>query len=210
MIDVRHQISAVRRTLGDRTLEAGEARVLTISQIYDTDQDDLWEVVTDPDRIARWFLPVTGELKVGGHYQFEGNAGGTVTRCDKPDGFAATWEFGGLVSWVEVRLVPEGGGRTRFELEHVAHVEDDVWEQFGPGATGVGWEMGLLGLALYLSGPRDELDRDAVMAWVVSDEGRTLMRLSSEAWAEAAIQYGDDPAAAQARADRVYAAYTGG
>jgi hypothetical protein len=32
MIDVEKQISAVRRTVGGRTLEAGEARVVTISQ----------------------------------------------------------------------------------------------------------------------------------------------------------------------------------
>ena len=41
MIDVRQQISNVRRTLGRRTLEAGEARVSVISQVYDTGIDDL-------------------------------------------------------------------------------------------------------------------------------------------------------------------------
>ena len=59
MIDVKEQINAVRRTLGERTLEAGAAKVLTISQVYDTGIDDLWEVVTDPERISRWFLPVS-------------------------------------------------------------------------------------------------------------------------------------------------------
>src|SRR5690348_15960946 len=93
MIDVDTQISQVRRELGTRTLEAGEARVSTISQVYPTDIDDLWDVVTNAERIARWFMPVEGELKEGGHYQLIGNASGTITNCDKPRSYAATWEY---------------------------------------------------------------------------------------------------------------------
>src|SRR6478752_6119540 len=113
MTDVTDQISAVRRTLGTRTLDAGEARVSTISQAYDTDINDLWEACTTAERLPRWFLPVTGELKLGGHYQITGNAGGTIERCDPPNSFAATWEYGGEVSWIEVRLSAEGTDRTR-------------------------------------------------------------------------------------------------
>ncbi|MGW4943167.1 SRPBCC family protein [Actinoplanes sp. NPDC004185] len=210
MKDAKQQISAVRRQAGGRTLEAGEARVSTISQVYDTGQDDLWDAVTDPERITRWFLPVSGELREGGKYQFEGNAGGTISRCDKPHGFAATWEYNGDVSWIEVRLVPEGDGRTRFELEHVAHVADEFWEQFGPGAVGMGWDAGLLGLAMHLADPAAPRDQAAIEAWMVSDEGKLFYRLSSDSWAEAAVAGGTDPAVARERADRCYAAYTGG
>jgi uncharacterized protein YndB with AHSA1/START domain len=209
MIDVRQQISAVRRELGTRTLEAGQARVSTISQVYDTDQDDLWEVVTNPERIARWFLPIEGELKEGGHYQLRGNAGGTVTRCDRPRGYAATWEFGDMVSWIEVRLTPEGDGRTRFELEHVAHVDDALWDQYGPGATGLGWESAVLGLANHLTDPAWVApDQAEVMAWLVSDEGKALLRGSADGWAAAEVASGGDPATAQRHADTSYAAYT--
>jgi uncharacterized protein YndB with AHSA1/START domain len=210
MIDAKQQVSAVRRQAGGRTLEAGEARVSTISQVYDTGQDDLWDAVTDPERITRWFLPVSGELREGGKYQLEGNAGGTISRCDKPHGFAATWEYNGDVSWVEVRLVPESDGRTRFELEHVAHVADEFWEQFGPGAVGIGWDAGLLGLAMHLADPAAPRDQAAIEAWMVSDEGKLFYRLSSDSWAEAAVADGTDPAVARERADRCYAAYTGG
>jgi uncharacterized protein YndB with AHSA1/START domain len=210
MMDAKRQVSAVRRQAGGRTLEAGEARVSTISQVYDTGQDDLWDAVTDPERITRWFLPVSGELREGGKYQLEGNAGGTISRCDKPHGFAATWEYNGDVSWIEVRLVPEGDGRTRFELEHVAHVADEFWEQFGPGAVGIGWDAGLLGLAMHLADPAAPRDQAAIEAWMVSDEGKLFYRLSSDSWAEAAVADGTDPAVARERADRCYAAYTGG
>jgi uncharacterized protein YndB with AHSA1/START domain len=210
MTDVRQHITTVRRALGTRTLEAGEARVQTISQVYDTDLDDMWDVVTNPARIARWFLPVEGELKLGGHYQLKGNAGGTVTSCDPPNGYAATWEAGGMVSWIEVRLTPEGADRTRFELEHVAHVDDNMWEQFGSGATGLGWDSGFWGLAKHLSDPSAVPDNEDVAAWVASEEGRVMLRLSADGWAEAEIAAGGDPAAARRHADTSYAAYTGG
>jgi uncharacterized protein YndB with AHSA1/START domain len=208
MIDAQEQINAVRRTVGSRVLEAGEARVLTISQVYDTDIDDLWDVVTNPERIPRWFLPVSGELKEGGHYQFEGNAGGTITRCDRPRSYAATWEFGDTVSWIEVRLSPEADGRTRFELEHVAHIADEWVDQFGPGAVGIGWDGGLLGLANYLADPGAALDRAAAAAWQISDDGKRFMRRSSDAWAEADIAAGTDPERARRLAENTYAAYT--
>jgi uncharacterized protein YndB with AHSA1/START domain len=210
IIDAKEQVGAVRRTAGKRMLEAGEARVSTISQVYDTDLDDLWEAVTTAERIARWFLPISGELREGGKYQFEGNAGGTITRCDKPHSLSATWEFNGDVSWVEVRLTAEGDGRTRFELEHVAHVGDELWEQYGPAATGMGWDSGLLGLAMHLRDPAAPRDTEAVMAWLASDDGKLFLRRSSDAWAEVEIAGGTDPAAARERADRCYAAYTGG
>ncbi|MBG0562114.1 SRPBCC family protein [Actinoplanes aureus] len=208
MIDTKEQISDVRRTLGTRVLDAGEARVLTISQAYDTDLDDLWDVVTDAERIARWFLPVSGELREGGKYQLEGNAGGTITSCERPRAYDATWEFAGQVSWIEVRLIEEGPSRTRFELSHIMHV-DDHWTRFGPGATGVGWDSGLLGLAMHLSAPDAPRDNDAITAWTASEDGTTFMRLSSERWAEADIAAGEDPAVARARAAATFAAYTG-
>ncbi|MFC7657068.1 hypothetical protein ACFQV8_12370 [Pseudonocardia benzenivorans] len=49
--DVRHEVSAVRRAIGSRTLEAGEARVLTISRVYPTTPADLWDACTDIERI---------------------------------------------------------------------------------------------------------------------------------------------------------------
>jgi uncharacterized protein YndB with AHSA1/START domain len=208
MIDAKQHISEVRRTLGDRVVEAGEARVLTISQVYDTDIDDLWDVVTSAERIPRWFLPISGDLKEGGHYQFEGNAGGTITRCDRPRSYAATWEMHGMTSWVEVTLTPEGDG-TRFQLDHIAQVGDDMWDQYGPGAAGVGWDSGLWGLANHLDDPDTAMNPENAAAWLASDDGKQFLRMAGDAWAEADIAYGTAPQDARARADTTYAAYTG-
>ncbi|GIF37008.1 SRPBCC family protein [Actinoplanes xinjiangensis] len=209
MIEVKEQISNVRRSIGTRVLEAGEARVMTISQAYDTDQDDLWDVVTNPERIPRWFLPVSGELREGGKYQFEGNAGGTITTCERPHRVAATWEMNGGMSWVEVRLTPEGDGRTRFELEHVAHVDDEHWEQYGPGAVGLGWEGAFWGLANHLATPEATITPEAAMEWSMSPDGITFLRLSADAWTEADIAFGTDPEQARRQAANTLKAYTG-
>lgn len=207
-IDVDEQVSAVRRQLGSRVLEAGEARVSTIARRYPTTVEDLWEACTDPERIARWFMPVSGELALGGRFQLEGNAGGTIERCDPPASFAATWEFAGQLSWIELRLTAEGAEETLLTLEHVAHV-DDHWREYGPAATGVGWELGLLGLALHLAsgGSFDPADG---AAWAASAEGRRMMALSAAAWGEAAIAAGEEPGEARAAAERTRAFYTGG
>lgn len=208
MTDVRQQISAVQRSVGARVLAAGMTRVSTISQVYDTDIDDLWDAVTRAERIPRWFLPISGDLRLGGRYQLEGNAGGTVERCDQPTGFAATWEYGGDVSWIEVRLTPTGDRRTRFALEHVAHIDDERWAEFGPGATGVGWDMGLLGLAGHLAANDAAVRPEEAMAWIGSADGRLFATLSSDAWRAASVAAGTEPDAARAAADRTTAAYT--
>jgi uncharacterized protein YndB with AHSA1/START domain len=208
MTDVRHEINAARRQVGTRMLEAGEARVVTISRAYDAGVDEVWDACTNPQRIPRWFLPVSGELREGGRFQLEGNASGTIERCDPPKEFSATWEFGGAVSWIEVRLAARPEGGTLLRLDHIARA-DEHWEQFGPGAVGIGWDMGLLGLARHLShGPAWE-GPDAA-AWMASGEGLEFMRLSNEGWRDADIESGTDKAVASAAADRTLAAYTGG
>jgi uncharacterized protein YndB with AHSA1/START domain len=208
MIDVDHQINSVDRTVGRRTLAAGEARTVTVSRVYDTPPDDLWDACTNPERISRWFLPISGDLEPGGRYAFEGNASGTIERCEAPHSVDATWEYGGQVSWIELRLTPEPAGGTRFTLEHIAHVEDELWAQFGPGAVGVGWDGGVLGLTLHITSGGELPDREAVEAWQTSEEGRAFFALASERWTEASIAAGTDPEAARAAGARTTEFYT--
>jgi uncharacterized protein YndB with AHSA1/START domain len=208
MNDIVHQINAVSREVGGRTLGAGEARTTTIARTYDTSVEELWDAVTSPERIPRWFLPVSGDLRLGGRYQLEGNAGGTIERCNPPNGFTATWEYGGEVSWIEVRLRPEPGAGARLELEHIAPLSDERWTEFGPGATGVGWDLAFLGLGWHLeSGWSVGAGEGA--AWMASPQGREYTSLSSARWCDASIAAGTDAGAARAAAARTTAAYTG-
>ncbi len=102
--DTIAQAAMAVREVEDVTHEGQAARAVVASRDYPTDIDDLWEAITEKDRIPRWFAPVEGDLSLGGKYQIKGNAGGTVTACDPPRSFALTWEFGGGRSWVEVEL----------------------------------------------------------------------------------------------------------
>ena len=207
-VDVKQEITSNARKVGTRTIDAGEANTVVISRVYDTTVEDLWDACTNPERIPRWFLPITGELKLGGKYQLEGNAGGTVERCDPPHGFDATWEFAGGMSWIELRLSEVEGG-ARFELTHITGVEDDHWRQFGPGAVGLGWEAGLMALGLHLA-TGEAQDPQAGMAWMASEQGKEFFRLAADLWCEAHIAAGEDAGTARGMAERTVAAYTGG
>ena len=77
------------------------------------------------------------------------------------------------------------------ELEHTAVVPDDRWAEYGPGAVGVGWDHGLLGLSLHLGGG----SVGDPMAWQLSHEGREFATQSSLAWGVANEAAGADPAA---------------
>ena len=197
MIDIVREIEATRRSTGDRDTRAGRGKAVVLERDYDASIEDVWDAVTSPDRISRWFLPISGDYRVGGRYQLEGNAGGEIVACERPSRFKVTWFYGEPetpedVSEVEVRLSPIAGDRTRLELEHVADVPADRWSEYGPGAVGVGWEGAVLGLALHLAGGSIEDPN----AWSVSDEGREFFTRSSEAWGEANLAAGADPEAA--------------
>jgi hypothetical protein len=84
---------------------------------------------------------------------------------------------------------------------------DPHWEQFGPGAVGVGWDLSLLGLGLHLESGAT-MDPVEVEAWSVSEAGKNFLGGASDGWCEAAIEDGADPAAARAAADQVTAFFT--
>jgi uncharacterized protein YndB with AHSA1/START domain len=207
-IDVARQIGAVSREVGIREHLGRPARVVAASRTYDGEIEDVWDALTNPERIPRWFLPISGDLRVGGRYQLEGNAGGEITQCEPPHDLAVTWEYGGSVSWLTVRLAAQPDGCTRLELEHVAHVDDEFWDRFGPGATGVGWDLALMGLGRHLA-TGATVDRQAAAAWSMSVEGKEFVRRSSDDWCRASIAAGTDAAAAAAAAGRTTAFYSG-
>lgn len=216
MVNVQAQVEAVSRGLRTEEADGHEVRIQSLAQEYPSDIADVWEAVTTADRIARWFMPVEGDLTLGGRYQLTGNAGGEVLACDPPaDGvasFRVTWEFAGGRSWVTVRLAAVGGDRTRFELEHIARVAEvpaEMWDQFGPGALGVGWDGGLIGLALHLGTQDGAISPNEAEAWAVSEEGKAFYRAAADAWADAHVAAGADQTTAAKAADSTYGFYTG-
>jgi uncharacterized protein YndB with AHSA1/START domain len=210
-MDLGRVIGAVSRVVGDREYEGKPAKVIVAKRTYETSPDDLWDALTNAERIPRWFLPISGDLKLGGTYQLKGNAGGTITQCEPPKTLAVTWEYGGQTSWVTVRLTRRAAERTELELEHLAHVPGEFWDQFGPGAVGVGWDLALMGLGEHLGNPAAAaVTPETAAAWTASEEGREFARKSSVDWGRAAIAAGMSEAAAQGAVERTTAFYTGG
>lgn len=196
----------VAREVRTGSRDGAVTKVAVARRTYRTHQADLWDALTDPARLPRWFLPVSGDLAVGGRYQLEGNAGGVVERCDEPRSFALTWEFGGMVSWLQVHLSPAGDGTT-LELTHEAPVDPDFWEQFGPGAVGVGWDLALMGLGMHLDSG-EAVDPQAALAFPTTSEGRAFVERAAAGWADAAAADGDQPGPAHEAAARTVAFYT--
>jgi uncharacterized protein YndB with AHSA1/START domain len=207
--DVPDEIGRIQREVRDGRLPAGAAKSVLVRRTYPAPVEDVWDAITDPERISRWFLPVTGDLRLGGKYQLEGNAGGEILRCEPPRLLKVSWIYGDAEpgsSEVEVRLSAAGGGATVFELEHAATV-DPRWGQFGPGAVGIGWDLGLLGLGLHLAGA--SLSTEDRQAWPATEEGKQYMTLSGRAWGAAHRASGASQAEADTAAENTIQAYTG-
>jgi uncharacterized protein YndB with AHSA1/START domain len=205
-IDLASVLGAVTRTVRNFEKDGKPATAVTLTRLYDTDVEDLWDGLTNAKRIPRWFLPIEGELKLGGKYQLKGNAGGTITACTPPRHFAATWEFGGGVSWIDVKVTGESS-KARMTLEHTAIIEEH-WNQFGPGAVGIGWDLALMGLAQHLA-TGVSADHEAAEAWMRSPNGKAFMSESGEFWCAAHVASGVDPASAKERSDRTIAFFRG-
>lgn len=199
------------RRVENREYLGKPALVSILVRSYDTTVEDLWDAITTPERLTRWFLPIEGDLRRGGRYQLKGNAGGTITRCDRPNALDVTWEFMGGTSWVNVRLTPDGR-KARLTLEHIAHkdgIGEEHLKKFGPGAVGIGWDLGFYGLERHLAAPEVAVDHAEAEAWTLSDEGKAFTRGSGEAWAAAHAASGEDAEEARAKAERTIAFYQG-
>jgi uncharacterized protein YndB with AHSA1/START domain len=205
-IDIAVVLGLVVRAVHSFKKDGKPAASVTLTRLYDTDAEDLWDALTNPARIPRWFLPVEGNLTVGGKYQLKGNASGTITACTPPHKFAATWEFGGNVTWIEVDVAAEIG-KARLTLKHTAILEDH-WQQFGPGAVGIGWDLALMGLREHLA-TGASADHAAFETWAGSANGKEFISRSGEFWRAADVAGGADAPSAQERSDRTIAFFRG-
>jgi uncharacterized protein YndB with AHSA1/START domain len=196
----------VTREVRSGTREGKPTRIAMARRTYAAELTDVWDALTNTERLPRWFLPVSGDLEVGGRFQLEGNAGGVIESCQEPESLSVTWEYGGQVSWLQIQLSKAEGG-TVLELAHEAHVDPEMWTQFGPGAVGVGWDLALLGLGWHLTSGA-ALDPAEALAWPISPDGVEFVRLASDSWAQAAIDDGDLPEEARPAAERTAAFYS--
>ncbi|TDD28484.1 SRPBCC family protein [Kribbella turkmenica] len=201
-MDILEHINAVRREVS----RTGETATVVMRRTYRAEPEELWDALTNPERMRRWFWPVSGDFTVGGTYQLENNAGGEILECEPPKRFKVS--FGGPTSLLELRLQPGADASTELELEHT------MSEPPAPGGSGAlwvgpGWDGGLLGLALYVDGelPEDtnpvemaespevlRFNEQAVRAWIetVRASGTTTEEDLAEAAKVSMAQFAPD------------------
>jgi uncharacterized protein YndB with AHSA1/START domain len=203
MIDLIAEFERMRRRVGSDTAPGGPVHVVELRRTYDAPAGDVWDACTDPERIARWFLPVSGDLRPGGRFQLEGNAGGEILECAPPSRLAVSWQFVGDSSLVTLALTPTESGATELLLRHAVG-DNDHWATYGPGAVGVGWELALVGLAEHLRTGGGVDDPEAL---TTSPEGRAFIRRSAAGWGAAHGAAGVPAAVAGEAAARTSEAY---
>jgi uncharacterized protein YndB with AHSA1/START domain len=140
--------------LRKRTIPAGEARVAVMTRTYATTIDDLWDACTNPERLKRWYVPVTGDFRVGGTIEQANMGSGTILECNAPSLLRVA--IGGGVDEIEVRLAPgPEAGTTTLELQHAttldAHnIGGEMYDAIF--CMGGGYYPRLLALDLHLRG----------------------------------------------------------
>jgi uncharacterized protein YndB with AHSA1/START domain len=113
--------------LRHRTIAAGEARVAVFTRTYPTSIEDLWDACTNPDRLQRWYVPVTGDLRLGGSFEQVNMGSGTIIGCEPPR--LLKLSLGGGVDEIELRLLPAANDAdadadaTILELQHATTLD---------------------------------------------------------------------------------------
>lgn len=204
--------SAFEKALGatERSVETVDRdgvamRRVRLKRSFKTDPPDLWDALTNQERLPRWFLPVSGDLHEGGRYQLKGNAGGEILVCDPPSQLSLSWEFGESTSWVDVFVTLNANNDALLILDHTVPA-DGHWDQYGPGATGVGWDLGLNALRAHLGMAHERFGDNA---WMETDEYKAFARECSAAWGEADLEGGEAAASARKKAQETAKAYAG-
>ena len=136
--------------------DTGEIVAVTLERRYPTEVADVWQAISDPERLRRW-CPVTGDLREGRNFQLEGNASGDILTCEPPRHLLVT--FGAESSLVDVLLAADGD-QTLLRLTHSVPIEL-AGSTAGALYVGPGWDGALLGLGLYMTG---EVTGDPVAA----------------------------------------------
>jgi uncharacterized protein YndB with AHSA1/START domain len=141
---------------------AGDTRTARFERTLRHPPTDVWEALTSPESLHRWFMTAALEPRAGGTATFDPGDGpttGAVTTWDPPRALAYTWPFpaggGAHVSWTLEPL--DGGTATRLVLVHTAVPAD--WAV----GYGSGWHAYLDRLEAQLDGnePPDWTERAA-------------------------------------------------
>jgi hypothetical protein len=131
--------------------------VVRIEERFNAEIDEVWSALTEPERLARWYGEIEGELRVGGAYRARLHASGwegsgRVEDCEPPRRFVVVSRGLNEANEVstEVRLTINGD-QTALVLEKRGLPVDLLW------AHGAGNQIHVEDLAAHIAG-RDRTD----------------------------------------------------
>jgi uncharacterized protein YndB with AHSA1/START domain len=132
------------------TMRAVDGRgVVRMEDTYDTDIEDLWTALTDPQRLSRWIAEVEGDLRLGGVFRarftsdWEGS--GRVDVCERPTRLVVTMWDDEVETVIEARLTARAE-KTRLVIEDRGLPLSEL------AANGAGWQAHMEDLATHLAG----------------------------------------------------------
>ncbi|MDH6282014.1 uncharacterized protein YndB with AHSA1/START domain [Rhodococcus sp. LBL1] len=118
-----------------------EARIGTVSvdQFIAAPPAKVWRALTEPELLAKWWVPGDVEATVGHRFHLEmpgfGSIPCTVTEVEPYKRFVYSFNGHWMLTW---RLVEEGHG-TRLLLDHTGFELDDKREKGAYENMGIGW-----------------------------------------------------------------------
>lgn len=178
MTDVAGWIAGTERDIRRRQFGGAEHHAVVLRRIYDAPVEKVWDALTDPAQLQKWFLPISGDLREGGNYQFEGNAGGRILECERPRRVRLEWVFGDMPPSEVTATLSESDGGTTVDLEHVGSAEEpSAAVEFALG-VGPGWDPALVALGQHLAGQAPDASW-----WMESPEAQDFTKRSVREWA---------------------------
>jgi uncharacterized protein YndB with AHSA1/START domain len=146
--------TATEHELRHPTIPAGRARSAMFRRTYDADIADVWDACTNPERLARWYQPVAGDLRLGGEFTQGEMGGGRIVACEAPRLLRLALGPGDpSPDQLEVRLSEGPDGTTVLEVEHATTLDThEIGGQIYDAVycMGGGYGPRMLALDLYL------------------------------------------------------------
>ncbi|GGL85615.1 SRPBCC family protein [Nakamurella endophytica] len=147
----------------DGFVEVGDdGTVARFRRRFATTADDLWSALTDPERLARWYTAVSGDLRPGGTVRMHWPDGQVqdieVVTCRPPELLVTRWTLDdGPLGEVTVVLRPDGDGCV-LDLEHRG------LPPMQAAGYAAGWHAHLAGLSAHLTGSAADWDTEFAAA----------------------------------------------
>lgn len=124
--------------------------VVRMEDVYDAELAELWSAVTDPERLARWLVEVSGDLRVGGAIQARFTSSwtgpGRIDACESPNHLLVTMTPGTPDETVIEAWLTAEGDKTRLVIEERGLPVPDL------AGHGAGWQAHVEDLATHLAG----------------------------------------------------------